>query len=314
MSSICCVCDKPVEGEVVEMGHRTYCAPCHAKVTGQRQSLWRASLLGVGGVIVFVALVTLVVKASQPHLAGSGLVLAGIVLAIVPAIIWLAIFYLQDAQEPEPKSLVLAVFVLGALVAQGVGLPLIENVFHVSNWIATNASYNLLGSIVVVGFIQMFLIYAAVRYSVYGAAEFDERVDGIVYAVAAALGYATVVNVQYVVGSGGVNLVAGIIRITVTAMALASFGGLVGYFLGRCKFEDEPLWWMPSGLILAAVLDGLFAYAVGEVTSMSIGLQGGGYNPWPGLILGTVVAVATFAVLFYLIQRLQSKAPQAVGA
>jgi len=313
MSTICCVCDKPVEGEVVEMGHRTYCADCHAKVTRHRQSLWRTSLLGVGGLIAFVVLVALVVNASQPHLAGSGLVLAGIVLASVPAIIWLAIFYLQDAQEPEPKSLVLAVFVLGALVAQGVGLPLIENVFHVSDWITISASYNLLGSIVVVGFIQMFLIYAAVRYSVYGAAEFDERVDGIVYAVAAALGYATVVNVQYVVGSGGVDLTAGIIRITVTAMALASFGGLVGYFLGRCKFEDEPVWWMPTGLILAAVLNGLFAYTAGEVTSTSIGLQGGGYNPWAGLVLGTVVAAVTFVVLFYLIQRLQSKAPQAAG-
>ncbi len=314
MSSTCCVCDKPVEGETIEMGHRTYCTDCHTKVTRQRQSLWRASWVGIGGLIVFVAIVALLVRATRPHLTGSGLVLTGIVLAVVPALLWLAIFYLQDAQEPEPKRLVLAVFALGALVGQGVGLPLIENVFHLSDWITTGTSNNLLGSILVVGFIQMFLVYAAVRYSVYGAAEFDERVDGIVYAVAAALGYATVVNVQYVVGSGGVDLVAGIIRITVTAMALASFGGLVGYFLGRCKFEDEPVWWMPSGLILASVLNGLFAYAVGEVTSTSIGLQGGGYNPWPGLLLGTVVAAATFAVLFYLIQRLQSKAPQAVGA
>jgi RsiW-degrading membrane proteinase PrsW (M82 family) len=308
------VCDKPVEGEVIEMGHRTYCTDCHAKITRHRQSLWRTSLLGIGGLIAFVAVVALFVKAARPQLAGSGLILAGIVLAIVPALLWLAIFYLQDAQEPEPRSMVLAVFVLGALVAQAVGLPLIDNVFRVSDWITTGASYNLLGSILVVGFIQMFLIYATVRYSVYGAQEFDERMDGIVYVVAAALGYATVVNVQYVVGSGGVDLVAGIIRITVTAMALASFGGLVGYFLGRCKFEDEPVWWMPFGLTLAAVIDGLFVYTAGEVTSTSVGLQGGGYNPWAGLVLGTVVAIVTFAALFYLIQRLQSRAPQSAGA
>lgn len=314
MNDVCCVCDKPVEGEVIEMGHRPYCTDCYTKVTRQRQSLWRTSLLGIGGLFAFVVLVALIVKATNPHLTGSGLVLTGAVLAVVPALLWLGIFYLQDAQEPEPKRLVLAMFVLGALVAQGIGLPLIENVFHVSDWITAGTTYNLLGSIFVVGFVQLFLIYAAVRYSVYGAAEFDERVDGIVYATAAALGYATVVNVQYVVGSGGVDLTAGIIRITVTAMALASFGGLLGYFLGRCKFEDEPVWWMPTGLILASVLDGLFAYAVGEVTSTSIGLQGGGYNPWSGLVLGTVVAAITFAVLFYLIQRLQDRAPQAAGA
>jgi hypothetical protein len=94
----------------------------------------------------------------------------------------------------------------------------------------------------------------------------------------------------------------------VTALALASFGGLVGYFLGRCKFEDEPLWWMPAGLALAAILDGLFIYVRGEITTTAVGLRGGGYNPWPGLILGAVVAGVTFGVLFYLMSRLRARA------
>jgi len=306
---VCCVCEKPIVGEVIQMGGRPYCASCHAKVTRDRRGTWWASLVGTGVLVLFVLLVALIASATKPQLEGVALLVVGIVLALVPAIIWLAIFYAQDVREPEPKRLVLGVFVLGALLAQAVGKPVTEDLFQVSQWMATaGALFHILAAILIIGFVEMFLVYAAVRYSVYGSPEFDERVDGVIYGTAAALGYATALNVGFVVQSGGVNLVAGVIRITVTALALASFGGLVGYFLGRCKFEDEPLWWMPAGLALAAILDGLFIYVRGEITTTAVGLRGGGYNPWPGLILGAVVAGVTFGVLFYLMSRLRARA------
>jgi RsiW-degrading membrane proteinase PrsW (M82 family) len=260
--------------------------------------------------VIFVGLVALVSSLTQPRLQGGALVAAGVILALVPALLWLAVFYLQDVREPEPKRMVLSVFALGALLAQGIGVPLIENVFHASEWLPAGPVYSLLGSILVVGSIQQFLIYAAVRYSVYHSGEFDERVDGIIYTTAAALGYATVLNVRFVVSSGGVNLVAGIIRIVVTAMALAGFGGLMGYFLGRCKFEDEPAWWMPAGYGVAATLNGLFNYVRGEITTEGVRLQGGGSNTWLGLILATGVAAVTFAVLFFLVRRLRRHRPE----
>lgn len=306
--TICCVCEKPIAGEVLYLGGRPYCAPCYAKVTSDRRGTWWASLVGAGVLVLFVLLVALVAGLTRPHLEGAGLLAVSLVLALVPAAIWLAIFYAQDVREPEPKPLVLGVFVLGALLAQAVGRPVTEGLFAVSRWMATAGPLlHILAAILIIGFTEMFLVYAAVRYSVYGLPEFDERVDGVIYSTAAALGYATVLNVAFVIENGGVDLVAGTIRIVVTALALASFGGLVGYFLGRCKFEDEPLWWMPAGLALAAVMDGLFIYTRGEITTTAIGLQGGGYNPWPGLILAAVVAGVTFGALFYLLSRLRRR-------
>jgi RsiW-degrading membrane proteinase PrsW (M82 family) len=311
--TVCCVCEKPIEGEVFLIGNRPYDADCYAKVVRNRKSVWWGSLIGVGAVIVFTALAAFIFGQTRPHLEGTALVLVGIVLALVPAILWLVFFYIQDVREPEPKGLVLSVFVLGAIVARAVGIPLIEELFG-TKWLAASTLFNILGAILVTGFINQFLIYATVRYSVYGSAEFDERVDGIVYATAAALGYATMVNIQYVISSGGVDLVAGTLRIAETTLALAAFGGIMGFFLGRCKFEDEPVWWMPAGLILAAVLDGLFTYFRGEVTTTAVGLSGGGYNPWPGLILGAGVALVTFGVLYFLIWRLERGTPQAPPA
>jgi RsiW-degrading membrane proteinase PrsW (M82 family) len=311
--TICCVCEKPIAGEVLHIGNRPYDAACYAKVTRNRRSLWWASLLGIGVLVVFVILATLLFQAIYPQLEASGAVpYVGVIIALVPALIWLFFFYIQDVREPEPKQLVAGVFILGALVAQAVGIPLIQQVFRTPDWLSASPFLShLLGSILIPGFINMFLIYAVVRYTAYNLPEFDERMDGIVYTVAAALGYATVLNIhsiQDVVQAGSMRPAPVVLGVAVTTMALAAFGGLVGFFLGRCKFEDEPVWWMPSGLALGAILNGLFLFFLDRVTASTIR---GGDNPWLGLVLGTVVALVTFGVLFYLIQRLERQAPRA---
>jgi len=272
-------------------------------VTQDRPSVWRAGLGHILGQVAFVLIVVALVALLKPALTGWVLVVAGLVLVLVPAFLWLIFFYQQDRLEPEPKVYVISVFVLGALLAQAIGIPLLEVVFDVRRWLSISPWVNLLGSILVVGFTQEFLKYAAVRYSIYRLPEFDERVDGVVYGTAAGLGYATMLNFNYVIASGGVNLQVGVIRIVVTALAQASFAGLTGYFLGRAKFEDEPVWWLPSGVALAAVLNGLFTTLRGELTTTGLGLAGGGFDPWPGLILAAAVAGVTFGVLFYLIRR-----------
>ncbi len=299
----CCICHRPLGPEAKQLCGRTYCEHHYGKVTRDRPSAWRAGLGHILGQVAFVLIVVALAALLQPKLTGWSLLAVGLLLALIPAIIWLVFFYQQDRLEAEPKGYVLAVFALGGLLAQAVGIPLLEDVFEVGRWLPLSRWANILGSILIVGFTQEFLKYAAVRYSIYPSVEFDERVDGIVYGTAAGLGYATMLNVHYIVASGGVNLEAGVIRVVITALAQASFAGLTGYFLGRAKFEDEPVWWLSSGLALASILNGLFTYLRGELTTTGLNLAGGGFNPWPGLILAAIVALTTFGALFYLIRR-----------
>lgn len=302
--AVCCVCQQPAGPSARTLGGRCYCQLHFERVARDRRGVWQAGIAQIAGLLVFVALVELLVSLARVQLQGAALLAASIVLAIVPAAIWLAFFYQQDRLEPEPKGYVISVFALGALLAAAVGLPLTRDVFRTSDWLGHSPAINLLGSILVTGFAYEFLKYAAVRYSVYPLAEFDERVDGIIYGTAAGLGFATVLNVYYVLDSGGVDLQVGVIHVVVTALAQASFAGITGYFLGRAKFEHELLWWMPAGLALAAVLNGLFTYVRGEVTRTGISLAGGGgFNPWPGLLLALGVAVIVFAGLNVLIRR-----------
>jgi RsiW-degrading membrane proteinase PrsW (M82 family) len=271
--------------------------------THERTHVWRDEFLLIVSLVVFVGIVYALDGAIQPVFTPSTLLLTGVFLALVPAAIWLIFFYLQDRAEPEPKGFVLAIFALGALLAAAVGVPLVESLFRVPHWIYRDTLTTILGGILVVGFTQEFLKYAAVRYSIYNSGEFDEPTDGVIYATAAGLGYATVLNIQFVVSNGGVDLGAGIIRIAVVALAQAAFAGITGYFLGRAKFESEPVWWMPLGISLAAVFNGVFNWLQGIVTQPRITLSGATTNTWMGLVLAAVVALATTGTILWLVRR-----------
>jgi RsiW-degrading membrane proteinase PrsW (M82 family) len=256
----------------------------------------------VGIAVIFAALVALLFGLTGWKLDGTGLFVVGLVIAIVPALIWLLAFYVQDRLEPEPKRLVIGVFLLAAVMAVGLGQPLIRNFYQVQNWTGNNVVVDLLAAILIVGFIQEFLNYAAVRYTVYFSPEFDERVDGIIYGAAAGLGYATLLNLQYIVSNGGVDIVVGVMRVVTTALAQASFAGILGYFIGIAKFERKGPFWLPLGLILAAVLNGVVSFLLGQVTRIG----SFSFNPWYALALAVVVAGVTFYVLFVIIRRLNA--------
>ncbi len=255
----------------------------------QRSGLWQADVASIVLLVLFVLAIFGLDAWFKPQFTPTSLVITGILMALVPAVVWLAFFYRRDRLEPEPKHLVLQMVILGALLASAVGVPLVEGLFDVPNWLSSSPAWaQLLGGFLIVGMTQEFLKYAAVRFSVYYAADFDEAIDGIIYTTAVAVGYALVLNINFVVSSGGVDLGSGAIRMVLTTLAQASFAGVVGYFLGRMKFEKRPLWWMPLGLTVAAVLNSLFYFLRGNLSQGSLGTA----NTWLGLLLAAVLAGA----------------------
>jgi RsiW-degrading membrane proteinase PrsW (M82 family) len=274
-----------------------------------RRGAWLALLILIIGLALFVTAVYFAAPAVRGFLQGPALVLVGLLLALVPAAIWLTVFYLQDRVEPEPKQYVLGVFLLGLLLAAAIGQPLIESFFQVNEWASGSLALRLLAGICIIGITQEFLKYAAVRYSVFRSVEFDERIDGIIYGAAAGLGYATFLNVEYVLANGGVDLAIGAVRIAVVALAQASFAGVTGYFLGRAKFENRGPFWLPVGLLLAAVLNGIVNTLLSEINRS-------GLRPTPlnGLILAALVAAVTFIVLFGVLRRGSRPVTVAEGA
>lgn len=297
-NAVCCVCNTAIEGPARTVGGRTFCERHYLRIARNRRGMWAATLALIVGLVLFVLAVQFIAREQPAGLSGAGLLIVSLLIALVPAVLWLAVFYLQDRVEPEPKAYILLVFIGGALLASAVGQPLINDVFRVNAWASDNLALRLVAGIFIVGAVQEFLKYAVVRYTIFNSAEYDERIDGIIYGAAAGLGYATMLNLNYVLANGGVDLGAGAIRVAVTALAHASFAGVTGYFLGRAKFENRGPLWLPLGVFIAAVLNGVVTAIVGEITRS--GLRA---TPINGLIGAAVVAVVTFTVLFAVLQR-----------
>ncbi|MFZ1474333.1 MAG: hypothetical protein WAV79_15530, partial [Anaerolineae bacterium] len=62
-------------------------------------------------------------------------------------------------------------------------------------------------------------------------------------------------------------------------------------------------WWLPAGLTLAAVLNGLFSVARGGLTRSGSALAGQTITPWYGLALAAVVAGVTLYAVIGLMRR-----------
>ncbi len=272
-----------------------------------RKSVLRSSILTFILLGVFLGLAFLIEGLLKPVFSTTGLVWVGIVMALVPAFLWLFFFYRQDQREPEPKEMVIQVFILGGLLAAAIGIPLLDSMFNISSWIYDSLDVTIFGAILVVGFTQEFLKFAAVRFSIFGSKEFDERTDGIIYATAAGLGYATVLNVAFIVNTSGASLGMAAIRLVLTALAQASFAGVTGYFLGREKLEKRPLWWMPLGVLIAAGLNGLFFTLWGSLSTATIQGKEALVNPWWGLGLAVILSLMTMLILSRLIRRDQHR-------
>lgn len=267
-------------------------------IAHNRRGFWIAALIEIVGLLVFVAIFNLIFDRIGDGLDGFLLIFLGLLMGLVPAALWLGFFYRMDRLEPEPKQKIVGIFLLGGLATTGVALPLLDGLFAIDTWLYDSFVSQLVGGILLVGFVQEAVVYLVVRYGIYADPEFDERVDGVIYAIAAGLGMATVLNFNYVLDHGGVDLGIGSVRVVVTALAHASFAGILGYFIGQARFEKTPPLYLPAGLALAALLNGIFFLLEDRITAAGLSV-----NPWNGLVLALVVAGVCLATVFWLINR-----------
>ena len=292
----CCVCDEPANPKNV-LGGRAFCDRHFAQVNKTHLGFWRTGALQIVAMGIFGAVVALIAD-SLHDLNQTALIVFGLFLAIVPTVWWLFFFYREDQIEPEPKTRILQVFLLSLLLTDSVGLRVVNDVFNIRSWVDISPSASLLATILIPGFTYMAIQYFAVRAMVYATEEFDERMDGIVYGTAAGLGVATLLNLHHIIDNGGVALAPGVIHVVTTALAQASFGGLMGYVMAQAKFEHRPVFWVPMGVTVAAVLNGLFTWLISEVSAAGLTV-----DPWRSLVFGIAVALGTFVVLVALMRR-----------
>lgn len=293
----CCIDHEPVSPPYNILGGRVYCARHFAMVNKPHPGFWRSAVVMIAGIGILSGLAAFLVRDVQ-GLDRTVLILVGLVLAIVPTAAWLIYFYQQDRLEPEPKERIGSVLFTAIILTGFIALPLINDWFNAPVWASYNTWTSLGAAVLINGFVFTAIMYFAIRIWVYKTSEYDERMDGIVYGTVAGLGVATMLNLHYIVDNQGVALSPGIINVVTTALAQASFGGVLGYFMAQAKFEHKPSWWLPMGFVVAAVLNGTFSWLIDEVSAAGLNVE-----LWRSLVFGLLVALVTFGALVFLMQR-----------
>ena len=188
-----------------------------------------------------------------------------IVPVILPMLFWAWYHYYKDRHLPEPVSHLVIAFLLGCAayflgkllyVALGaVGLR--YDAFLLAD---TNRPLLLLYALFAIGPIEEFAKLVPFLLVIRHFPEFDEPIDGIIYASFIALGFATVENVQYLeFVTSGEALARGFAGPVVHIV----FASIWGYYVGKACLEGRALYRITLvALGATALLHGLYDYLV----------------------------------------------------
>jgi protease PrsW len=205
-------------------------------------------------------------------------ILSLLALALAPGAAIGLYIYLKDMHEREPIGLLIKSFfygVLSTVITLLISWPISLLVPLDPNSLSQQAVHAFL----LVALIEEFSKFIFVRWVLYPNKNFNEPFDGIVYAVVVSLGFAGLENILYIRDGG---LETAILRMFTAVPAHATFGVLMGYFLGKAKFEHRKAHYALYALGVATLFHGAYDYFwfisyvpgiwVGAVASLLTGL------------------------------------------
>ena len=203
-----------------------------------------------------------------------------ILCAVAPIFTIIIYIYFHDKYEKEPVGLLIANFLFGAVVSI-----LIVTILYLitGRFIPITDEYSVwqqfIQAFVVVALSEEFSKYVIVKYFAQPKKAFNEPYDGIIYAVMVSMGFACTENIMYVL-QGGYE--TAILRAFTAVPAHATFGILMGYFMGLAKFSNNRIKLNMAGLFLSVLFHGAYDFflfirfipgiSIGAFVSLIIGV------------------------------------------
>ena len=179
-------------------------------------------------------------------------------LAIAPVAVVILYIYFKDKYEKEPIKIVAISFLLGATVS----IILTFTLGYIASSLVPltdvkSISQQFIKAFFTVALVEEFSKYIIVRFYAQKKNEFNEPFDGIVYAVMVSMGFAALENILYTYQYGfGV----GVTRAFTAVPAHATFGVIMGYFMGKAKFSNNSIKLNLLGLLFATLFHGSYDF------------------------------------------------------
>ena len=160
--------------------------------------------------------------------------------ALLPIVVLAFYIYNKDKETPEPTGLLLKAFFFGVLsvfVSLCISIPLGELGFYPSEptTILGSISRAFFAAAIPEEIAKFLMLLLVLRNNTY----FDEKMDGIVYAVCVSLGFAALENIMYLFTNAETYLSVGIARAIFAVPGHFCFGILMGYYYSLAKFYPK---------------------------------------------------------------------------
>jgi len=182
--------------------------------------------------------------------------MAVLLASLAPVFIILFYVYFRDKYDKEPLGLLIKALLLGIVIVIPVVFVerLLMNLMPPAGKVA-EAAYH---AFVVAGFTEELFKFLALYLLVWKSPSFNEKFDGIVYAVFVSLGFAGVENVMYVMDGG---MQTALVRAITAVPAHAIFGVTMGYYLGIAHmYEELKSKYLGRALLVPIVLHGIYDF------------------------------------------------------
>ncbi len=239
-------------------------------------------------------------------------VLSLVGLGLAPSVVWLMYFLKQD-QHPEPKMMVLKVFLFGfcatfiafglewafikALLDWNIACPRCEYVIPQLLGVGAVPPGALVAPFLILGvlaLIEEWMKYAAARIEIIRSSFFDEPVDAMIYLIAAALGFAAAENIGYILQNADFAVAIAYFRFLSSTFLHVLASAIVGYFFALSLItRRHHTRALLAGLGLATALHAVFNFLI--ITS------DGKSGMFPVLIL----MLGSFLFVSYLFRRVR---------
>jgi len=217
---------------------------------------------------------------------------------LLPALLWLW-FWLREDLHPEPRRILFLTFIAGMMMAilalfleQGANILVTKWLNFFPKWLFATVL------LFVWAAIEEIVKYIAARRAALRLPSFDEPVDALIYLVTAALGFAALENILFLLkvsGSHGMlaGLITGNLRFLGATLLHVICSAMVGVSVAFSFFHKEKLIRnVLGGLLFATILHTLFNFFI---------INGGDSNLFKILVPLWLAVV----ILFFIFEKIK---------
>ncbi|MEM9950934.1 MAG: PrsW family glutamic-type intramembrane protease [Chloroflexota bacterium] len=261
---------------------------------------WRSIFIETGVVMGLTLVAFVLVNFIGITVPSEFSLYVNVLLAVLPTLLWLLFSRVPENNAVEPRRRLLTTFTVTALVANAIGIPLVNSVFEPTAWLPLQSDVNrILGYMLTVGILQEFLKYLVLRYIVWPD-YYRIRTDAVAYGVATAIAYAMVLNLHYALANPNAATDVVLMRIFANLSIQIVGSIIVAFGLSETLFSNALSLFLPFMMAIAALLSGVAITLRASFLNAVIGLTISSQREIFGLLFSLVFYFAGMAVFFFL--------------